>query len=83
MSISVHVEPIPNGFRASTGSPSDLFAEAATADEAIAQVRSKYAAKLRGGRPIRLLTAEDVEAIKKAAARLSKNPMLPESQRRI
>lgn len=81
MSISVHVEAIENGFRASTGSPYDLTAEAATADEAIAAVKSQYSSRLKAGTIRRVLTPLDIEAIKRAAQKLSKNPMLPELQR--
>ncbi len=49
MSISILVEPAANGFRASTGGPLDLVAEAATAADAVAALRAKIADRLRGG----------------------------------
>jgi hypothetical protein len=49
MQIPVLVEPIANGFRARTGEPLGLSAEAPTAEEAVFQVRELLAAKLANG----------------------------------
>jgi len=80
MTLSVFVEPTGKGYRASTGSPLDLTAEAATVDEVMADIRSQFALRLKAGCQVRTLTMLDVEGIAAAAAKLSKNPMLPEMQ---
>ena len=49
MSIPILVEPTANGYRADTGSPLDLFAEADTAAGAVAALRAKIADRLRAG----------------------------------
>lgn len=81
MSSSVQVEPCANGFRATMGIPVEFSAEATTADEAIANVRAQFLARLRASGQLRVMTKEDVQAIARAAARLSKNPLLPEMQK--
>lgn len=81
MSSSVQVEPCASGFRATMGVPTEFSAEAATADEAVKNVREQFLAQLRAKGQLRALTKEDVRAITRAAARLSKNPMLPEMQK--
>lgn len=49
MSISILVEPAAGGFRAATGAPLNLSAEAESADAAVAAVRAKIGERLRGG----------------------------------
>jgi len=81
MSSSVQIEPCASGFRATIGIPVEFSAEAATADEAVANVREQFLARLRATGQLRVLTKEDVQVITRAAARLSKNPLLPEMQK--
>jgi hypothetical protein len=49
MSIPILVEPAANGYRAETGSPLDLSAEADTAAAAVAALRAKIGDRLRAG----------------------------------
>jgi hypothetical protein len=49
MSISILVEPAGSGFRATTGGPLDLVAEAATLPDAVAALRAKIADRVRNG----------------------------------
>ena len=49
MSISILVEPNASGFRAASGGPFDLFAEADTAAGAVAALRERITDRLRGG----------------------------------
>jgi hypothetical protein len=49
MNIPVLLEPIPTGFRASTGAPLNLVAEAATEEQALKAVRLQLATKLAAG----------------------------------
>jgi hypothetical protein len=49
MSITVLIEPIPSGFRASTGSPLDLSAEASSRDEVITKLQSKLDQRMLSG----------------------------------
>ena len=83
MTISVFVEPSAKGFRASTGSPLDLSAEAKTADEAVATVRKQFAAWLQAGGKLVRLELTDVDAILEAVERLRNNPMFEEVEEDI
>ena len=77
MNIPVLLEPIPGGFRASTGAPLNLCAEAPTADEALAVVQREYVLKqIAGARIVELSVPDDklVELTRKLAA----NPFLQE-----
>ena len=49
MSISILVEPTPQGFRAVSGSPLDLDAVAESAVAAVDALRAKISDRLRGG----------------------------------
>src|SRR5262245_15950194 len=49
MTISILVEPSQAGFRATTGGPLDLSAEAASAAEAISVLHEKFTNRLQGG----------------------------------
>lgn len=49
MTISTLVEPIPGGFRATTGGPLDLAAEGPTAADAFAALQALVDARLAGG----------------------------------
>jgi hypothetical protein len=72
MNIPVLLEPISTGFRASTGAPLNLTAEAPTADEALAGIRGAWQAKeAAGGRVVSLpLSGSDplLEAVRQLAA---------------
>ncbi len=81
MASPVQVEPCTNGFRATMGIPVEFSAEAPTAEEAVANVREQFLSQLRANRQLRVMTKEDAQAIAIAAARLAKNPLLPEMQK--
>ena len=49
MSISILVEPSKSGFRATTGGPLDLTAEALSAAEALKVLQAKIACRLEQG----------------------------------
>jgi hypothetical protein len=49
MSISILVEPAENGYRAITGGPLDLVAEAPTISDAVTALRAKIAKRVRDG----------------------------------
>lgn len=49
MTISILVEPSPAGFRAITGGPLDLSAEAMSAAEALAALQAQIDSRLRHG----------------------------------
>ena len=49
MNTAILVEPVGAGFRAASGGPLDLSAEAKTAAAAVAALRAKIADRLRGG----------------------------------
>lgn len=83
MTISVFVEPTPKGFRATTGSPLELTAEAKTEDAAIAAVRAKFAARLQAGGKVHQLHITDVDGILEAVERLRNNPMFEEVEESI
>ena len=73
MNIPVLLEPTATGFRASTGAPLNLSAEAPTADEALAAVRLRLAAKVAAGS--RLVSIEEATArLTQAWDRLANDP---------
>jgi hypothetical protein len=94
MTIPVFVEPTAGGFRASTGAPLDVTAEAATEAAALDAVRAAVTAKLAaGGRIVSLPIAPPVddetdahmriiaggsERVLAAWNRLAANPLLSE-----
>lgn len=49
MSISILIEPLSNGYRATSGSPLELVAEAESAAAAVAVLRQKIGDRLRNG----------------------------------
>lgn len=49
MSISILVEPLPSGFRATSGSPLEFVAEGESASAAVAALRQKVAERLQNG----------------------------------
>ena len=74
MSISILVEPATNGYRAITGGPLDLVAEAATASAAVAAVQAKIAARLQSGARIVELPVPPKSPIPELP--LAENPLL-------
>jgi hypothetical protein len=74
MEIPVFVEPIPTGFRATTGSPLPLTADGPTADAAVAAVQELLAERLRAGGQLRTLsvkTADELSAAGRASGVLT------------
>jgi hypothetical protein len=73
VNIPVLLEPTATGFRASTGAPLNLSAEASTADLALAAVRLRLAAKVAAGS--RLVSIEEATArLTQAWDRLANDP---------
>lgn len=83
MSISVFVEPSAKGFKATTGSPLELTAEAKTADEAVAAVRKQFAARVKAGGEVRRISLLDYDELVESIDRLRKNPMFEEVEESI
>jgi hypothetical protein len=83
MEIPVLVEPIPTGFRASTGSPLNLTAEGATSDEAVLRLRQQWAIQLLNGvRAVSVILPEP-DPLFEHAARLGANPLFDEWERYV
>jgi hypothetical protein len=78
MNIPVLLEPTPNGFRASTGAPLNLTAEAPTADAALGTLRSVVVVKQSAGARIVQLVIPTPSPLADLAARLAANPLLDE-----
>ena len=78
MTLPILIEPILNGFRASTGSPLNWMAEGATAESATATIRERYAQLLASGSRVVEIEMRARDSISEIAARLSKNPFLQE-----
>lgn len=78
MDIPVLLEPTPTGFRASTGAPLNLTAEAATADEATAELRRQFVVMQARGARVVPLTLPEPDPLFELAARLATNPFLDE-----
>jgi hypothetical protein len=80
VNIPVLLEPTPAGFRASTGAPLNLTAEAPTADEALAAIRRTYVEKqIAGAQVVALeLPAPDplIAAARRMAAAIAENPQV-------
>ncbi|WP_439622216.1 hypothetical protein [Gemmata sp.] len=79
MNIPVLLEPIPTGFRATTGAPLNLAAEAGTASDALRAVEGLLAAlHTRGARIVEVaVTSTDptMERIRELTASMAANPM--------
>lgn len=75
MQIPVLVEPIATGFRASTGSPLDLTAEGASADDALATLKKNLTTRLQSGAKLRSLRVLDVDSMLAAGRSLAANPL--------
>ncbi|MBA4064729.1 MAG: hypothetical protein C0501_13645 [Isosphaera sp.] len=76
--IPVLLEPTPGGFRATTGAPLNLSAEAPTADEALAAVRGAYAAKLAAGAKVVPLDDPWEARLRELTSDMAANPMFDE-----
>jgi hypothetical protein len=75
MEITVYVEPVGSGYRASTGSPVPLSAEGPSEDAAVAAIRDQLAARRRAGGRFRTLTVDDIEPLVAAARAVGANPL--------
>lgn len=74
MNIPVLLEPTATGFRASTGAPLNLSAEAPTADEAPAVVRRAYITKQVAGVRIVALDLPEPDPLLAHITRLAEHP---------
>lgn len=83
MDIPVLVEPTPAGFRASTGAPLNLTAEAATAEAATAEVRRQYVVMQARGVRVVSLALPEPDPLWELTARLAANPFLEEWDRAV
>ena len=78
MNIPVLLEPTATGFRASTGAPLNLTAEAPTADEALKSLRIQIAVKYVSGGRIVSLTIPEPDPLIELSAEMAKKPLLDE-----
>ena len=78
MTLPILIEPIPNGFRAWTGSPLNWTVEGATAEAAAAAIRERYAQLLASGARVVDLEFSIDDQLAKLAAELAANPFLEE-----
>jgi hypothetical protein len=76
MRLSILVEPIAGGYRASTGSPLNWTAEAATVEAATAALRDRYSQLLTTGARIVDVPLTNSEPLNELAARLGQNPFM-------
>ena len=83
MEISVLLEPIPAGFRASTQSPVALSAEGVTESKAMEALSDAFYQRLQGGCQLRSLHLLDIDAIQAITARMRNNPMFSEFETAI
>lgn len=73
--MTVLIEPSAKGYRASTGAPLSLEAEAQTADAAMEAVRELLAQRIRAGAELRTLTTEQAQDIQSAVEYLKAHPL--------
>jgi hypothetical protein len=67
MEIPVLIEPIPGvGFRATSGEPFAIVAQAATREDALDQIRGQVAAKLRNGASVATVEIQNAHPWAKA-----------------
>jgi len=78
MDIPVLLEPTPTGFRASTGAPLNLTAEAATAE-----LRRQFVVAQAGGARVVPLSLPEPDPLWELTARLAANPFLEEWDRAV
>lgn len=78
MDIPVLLEPTPTGFRASTGAPLNLTAEAADSGAALTALRAQITARLMSGARVVALNVPATDPLWELTARLAANPFLDE-----
>ena len=78
MEIPVLLEPTPTGFRASTGAPLNLTAEATTAEAAIQELRRQFVHRQVAGARVVPLSLPEPDPLFEHAARLGANPFMSE-----
>jgi hypothetical protein len=78
MNIPVLLEPISTGFRASTGAPLNLTAEAPTADEALKSLRREFIQKQIAGARVVEFSLPPVDPVNDAIKDLAANPFFDE-----
>ena len=78
MNIPVLLEPIAGGFRASTGAPLNLSAEAPTAELALAAINSSIQARIAAGSKMVELHVPSTSREQELAALLAADPMFDE-----
>ena len=81
--MTVLIEPSAKGYRASTGAPLSLEAEAQTADAAMEAVRELFAQKLRAEAELRVLTTEQAQEIQNTVEYLKAHPLSAEYEQAI
>ena len=74
MNIPVLLEPIPTGFRATTGAPLDLTAVAPTEATALDAIQAMVAAKHSAGAKIVELAIPTADRMREIAASMAANP---------
>ena len=78
MDIPVLLEPIPTGFRASTGAPLNLTAEAADKEGALAALRLQYVKMQIAGSRVVSMSLPEPDPLWDLVAKLAANPFLDE-----
>ena len=76
MNIPILIEPIPNGFRASTGAPLNWSTEAATSEAATTSLRERLSALLATGARVVTVEVPEVDPALELAAQLGANPFM-------
>jgi hypothetical protein len=74
MNIPVLLEPTPAGFRASTGAPLNLTAEAPTADAALAAIRGAWQAREAAGATIVEVNVPSQSRFRQLIAEMAAHP---------
>jgi len=74
MNIPVLLEPIPTGFRATTGAPLNLAVEAPTEDTALDAIQAMFAAKHSAGAKIVELAIPTADRMREIIASMAANP---------
>lgn len=72
--MTVLIEPSAKSYRASTGAPLCLVAEAQTAGAAMDAVRELFAQKMHAGAELRILTTEQAQELHNAVEYLKAYP---------
>ncbi len=72
MGIPILVEPVANGYRATTGGPLDLMAEASSTAQAVTDLRAKIARRLSAGA---MLIEQPIPPAPTNARPLAENPL--------